>query len=216
MSLELRHIGKRYGGERALDDVSLALVPGRVLGLVGPNGAGKTTLLRIAAGLVRPSEGSVVFATPAHGAASRYFGGEQTLPPQVSARDWLRLWQDGPHTCTPARRIGVLSRGTRQRVGLEATLASGGACLLLDEPWEGLDPDASRWLSETLAARRQAGGAAMVSSHRIHDLAAVCDECMFLVRGRLARESVVTGAEQSHADRVAQLLDAFDRAKGSI
>ena len=215
MSIELRHVSKRYGPERALDDVSLRLAPGRILGLVGANGAGKTTLLRIAAGLVRPSGGRVLVAKPASGVAWRYFGGEQTLPPDVAARDWLRLWRNHSSPGTPARRFGILSRGTRQRLGLEAALSSHEACLLLDEPWEGLDPDASRWLSQALSARGTAGVAVMVSSHRIHDLASICDECVFLVRGRLARESVVTDPGQSHVARVARLLGVFDRVKES-
>ena len=112
--------------------------------------------------------------------------------------------------------MGVLSRGSRQRVGLEAALAEPHpTMLLLDEPWEGLDPDASRWLSDELLKRRDAGAAVLVSSHRIHDLADVCDRYVFLVNGRIAPESLDAGHLAGVADRSALLYAAFDRAKRS-
>src|SRR5207237_516456 len=128
------------------------------------------------------------------------FGGEQTLPPEVSVRQWLALWsvKDPSGSGGPGNgRLGVLSRGTRQAVGLRGVLdrrSNRDVLLLLDEPWEGLDPDASRWLSDTLIRHRQAGAGAIVSSHRIHDLAGVCDRCLFLVNGRLARDEVIVAA----------------------
>ena len=84
---------------------------------------------------------------------------------------------------------------------------------MLDEPWEGLDPDASRWLTEAMRARRDAGVTILVSSHRLHDLAGVCDRYVFLDRGfativageAVARNGVVTGDG---------LLAAFDAVRG--
>jgi ABC-type multidrug transport system ATPase subunit len=88
-------------------------------------------------------------------------------------------------------------------VGLEAVLAMPGAELIvLDEPWETLDPDASRWLTKTLASRREAGSGILVSSHRLHDLAGLCDRYAFLIEGRVVlrgseeiAEGVITGGE---------------------
>jgi len=138
------------------------------------------------------------------------------MPPDVSARSWLALW--GRRGWRPDRRpIRVLSRGTRQRLGLEAALGGQSARLiLLDEPWEGLDPDASRWLSETLVAWRARGAAVVVSSHRIHDLAAVCDRSVFLVGGRLSCTSVVCTEDSPPSERADRLLQAFDRARGRV
>ena len=203
------HVSRRLGGHLALNDVSLAIASGEVLGVVGPNGAGKTTLLRNLAGLPEPSSGSI----KRHPSCTvSYFGGEQTLPPDVSAKRWVGLWSPDIARETTRRRFAVLSRGTRQHVGLSATLA---ACreglLILDEPWEGLDPDASRWLSQAMLVRRSAGVAVIVSSHRIHDLADVCDRCLFLIDGRLAPVEV-----QCHdlPNRTAELYAAFDRLRG--
>lgn len=211
-------VTKRYGRHVAVCDVTLAVGSGEVLGLVGPNGAGKTTLLRVLAGLIRPDSGIVDIPAGDRPAIVRYFAGEHTLPPAVRTNEWLSLWS-APKVADAASRamgtaMGTLSRGSRQRIGLEAALAEHDATLvLLDEPWEGLDPDASRWLSETLVERRTGGTGIVVSSHRIHDLADVCDRCVFLVGGRLAPESLTVADFHGISDRSAVLFAAFDRAK---
>jgi ABC-2 type transport system ATP-binding protein len=209
-----RSVSKRFGRHLALDDTTLTVMSGETLGLVGTNGAGKTTLLRILVGLVRPTTGEVVRIPPGGPGAIRYFGGEHTLPPNVRGRDWLALWSAPAARSATLRRLGVLSRGTRQRLGLEAVLgADDFSLLLLDEPWEGLDPDASRWLADALVHHRDRGAGILVSSHRIHDLAAVCDRCEFLVRGRLAPQPLVCAPGAPIEERTMELLRGFDRAR---
>src|SRR5450759_631866 len=209
---ELLHVSKRLGRHLVVDDVTLSVAHGEIVGLVGPNGAGKTTLLRIFAGLLRPSRGEVRAVTAA---GVRYFGGEQTLPPQVSARRWYRLFSQAGADAITARPFGDLSRGTRPHIGVDAAIAAPGASLvLLDEPWEGLDPDASRWLSNELTRMRAAGTAILVSSHRIHDLAAVCDRCEFILEGRVAVPTVDCGGGLSGEQKTALLFQTFDRIRG--
>jgi ABC-type multidrug transport system ATPase subunit len=165
------------------------------------------------AGLVRPSAGEILWSVDLRPGIVRYFAGEHTLPPDVSTRQWQRLW-GGRDRHMPAGSLSMLSRGTRQRVGLEATLRiNGERLLLLDEPWEGLDPDASRWLSEALVRRRRAGVSVLVSSHRIHDLAEVCDRCEFLVGGRIVGDGTAVDPSLSPSERAEQLFAAFDRAR---
>ena len=213
-ALTLLAISKRYRGHVALDGVTLSVMNGETLGLIGANGAGKTTLLRIGAGLLRPTAGRVVRESPTPAGALRYFGGEHTLPPQVRARDWHALWNARAAASTTPRRFGVLSRGTRQRIGLDAVLgADDVGLLLLDEPWEGLDPDASRWLSEALARQRDRGAGIILSSHRIHDLASVCDRCEFLVGGRLAAQRVICTPNVTLEERTAALFNGYDEAR---
>jgi ABC-2 type transport system ATP-binding protein len=203
---------KHYGRRMAVRDVTLNVGAAEIVGLVGPNGAGKTTLLRVLAGLVRLSSGVVRISDASRVA---YFGGEHTIPGEVSARRWSSFWRARDLSQVTRRRFGVLSRGTRQRLGLEATLsAAGGGLLLLDEPWEGLDPDAARWLSDALIAQRALGTGVLVSSHRIHDLAAVCDRCEFLIDGVVSESGVVCSATAEPGERADLLLHAFDAARG--
>lgn len=207
-----RDVTKKYGRHAALARVTLALHPGEIVGLIGPNGAGKTTLLRILAGLVRPTSGTVWLAEHMHPGLVRYFGGEHTLPAHVSARRWAALWIGG-RSVGPLRQFGVLSRGTRQRIGLDVMLRPPTPLLLLlDEPWDGLDPDASRWLSATLIQMRQQNACIIVSSHRLYDLADVYTRCAFLADGHLSIEEVGTNAPTGHR-LAAPLFDAFDRLR---
>lgn len=220
-SIVLRQAAKRYRRASALRAVDFSLQPGEIVGLVGPNGAGKTTMLRLCAGLLRPSAGLVTIEVPR--SAFRYFGGERTLPPNVPVRRWWHLFSPAPDEVggwwnkrvgLSTQRIGELSRGSRQQLGLATTMAGAdGRVLLLDEPWEGLDPDAARWLSAELLAARGAGAAILVSSHRIHELASICTRCEFLVDGRLAEQGVRWPGPVCHERRVAQLLEAYDRAR---
>lgn len=217
--LELRRVGKRYGRRIAVESASVVMDAGEILGLVGPNGAGKTTVLRMAAGLVRPSSGEIVAAFAMHPGTVGYFGGERTLPPDIRVRQWRSLWNlGGGEACAtrlePSARLGTLSRGTRQQLGLECALASGSLrLLLLDEPWEGLDPDASRWLSDALRRKREAGVAIVVSSHRIHDLAVVSDRCRFMVGGRILPGSLAADVALSCGERASRIFDALDQAR---
>jgi ABC-type multidrug transport system ATPase subunit len=211
--LEARRVSKAFGRTPVLKEVDLALGSGEVLGLIGANGSGKTTLLRAVLGLVRLDSGRIEWgetgaATPGDDVV--HFGGAHTLPPHVPARTWVRLVSHGEAACADRRPLRALSRGSRQLLGLRAVLGrSALAAAFLDEPWESLDPDGARWLTETLRRLRGDGCAFLVSSHRLHDLAGVCDRYAFLREGRLAlrRASDLAPGPVRGAD----LLRAFDR-----
>jgi ABC-2 type transport system ATP-binding protein len=217
--LDARGLSKTYWRTTVLTDVSLSADSGEVLGIIGPNGAGKTTLLRMLLGLIRGSGVVHLNGTPLPAGLARvrvgYFGGESTVPPVVQARRWRGLFR-GVEPGHDDRRARVLSRGTRQLLGLGAVLSVPELDLIvLDEPWEGLDPDAARWLSSVIAARRKVGACVLVSSHRLHDLAGVCDRYLFLDRGRLTEVGAADLAPDGAAVTAEALFAAFDalRAK---
>jgi len=211
----LTNISRRYGRHWALRGVSLAVGASEIVGLVGPNGAGKTSLLRIMAGLLQPTDGDVRRQSSEPGSVT-YFAGERALPPHVPANAWLRLWVGRSRPDLGRRQIATLSRGMRQQLGLETTLSQCSdrrrwSLVLLDEPWEGLDPDAARWLSSQLREIRSQGASAVVSSHRIHDLAGVCDRCVFLKQGSVVDEVRMSTSMAAGVDRSTMLFEAFDR-----
>lgn len=218
--LTVSRVQKAYGGHAVLREVGFTAGCGEVVGVVGPNGAGKTTLLRIVAGLVRATAGCVHLdarptTTPDARHGISYFAGESTVPPAVRSRPWRGLFHDvdGRLDNVPVR---LLSRGMRQLLGLRTLFAlSALRLIVLDEPWEGLDPDASRWLTASVRARSEGNSTVLVSSHRLHDMAGVCHRYIFLDDGV---STSVDASQLTDRGRVTgeTLLAAFDSIRGGV
>lgn len=208
--LELAAVTKAFGKRQVLNQAWLQVRAGEAVGLIGANGAGKTTLLRIAAGLERPDGGSVRWSAMTGDTESRirYFGGEMTMPGSVAARRWASLFGVA---VDDRRRIGQLSRGSRQLLGLKVLLSGNDADLiLLDEPWEGLDPEGSAWLTETVRRWRAGDTAILISSHRFYDLDAVCTRYLLLESGRC--QAVMDRELRPRVDQLAQAVRSRGRA----
>jgi ABC-2 type transport system ATP-binding protein len=186
MTLVVRDLALRYGTRIVLSNVSFELDAGRCLGVLGANGAGKTTLLRSLIGCLTPALGEIRVAgvDPCRALATTgvaYFAGEATMPAFVRASRWGALGT-GDTVTRDRRPLRALSRGTRQLIGLRTALGRHSLALIaLDEPWEGLDADASRWLTHMLELKRDRGAAVILSSHRSEDLAGLCDAYLMLV-----------------------------------
>jgi ABC-type multidrug transport system ATPase subunit len=212
--LSVRDVSARYRRREVFHGLSFELCANQSLGVIGPNGAGKTTLLRVIAGLLPSAAGDVhVRGMPPRQAMSRinaaYFAGDFTLPGSVRACNWGSL-ATGDALTPERRRIRTLSRGTRQLLGLRTVLSRPHLGLVvLDEPWEALDVDASRWLSRTLDAKRDRGAAVVLASHDPHDLAGMCDLYLFLVnrRGSLFKAHELSSAGPVTAALLAAMLD---------
>lgn len=218
LAVSARDLSVHYGRRRVFQHVSFDLGVGQSLGVIGPNGSGKTTLLRTLAGCLIPGAGEVrINGLPPQDAYERtgvaYFAGDATLPGSVRATRWGSLG-NGDAVTTDTRPIRALSRGTRQLLGLRTALGRQPlGLIILDEPWEGLDPDAARWLSTMLETKRDRGAGVVLSSHRLHDLAGLCDMYLFL----LPRQAMlVQGHEIAQGAVVTAdlLAAAFDRLRG--
>lgn len=126
------------------------------------------------------------------------------MPPGVKARGWASLFNVDSND---NRRLGTLSRGSRQLFGLRVALAGTNAdVIILDEPWEGLDPAGSAWLTDVLRRWRDAGAALLISSHRLHDLDSVCTRFVLLQGGRCHSIS-----DRDQRPRVEQIAHAVGR-----
>jgi ABC-2 type transport system ATP-binding protein len=214
-----RGLAARYGRREVFRNVTFQLPAGQSLGVVGPSGAGKTTLLRMLAGLITPSNGEVhIRGLLPRDAVSRspvaYFAGDATLPGSVRAGAWGSLGASDL-VIPERRRIRTLSRGTRQLLGLRTALSRHPLDLIvLDEPWEALDADAAHWLSSTIQVKRDRGAAVVLSSHRLHDLAGLCDAYLLLLPHQVvlmrAHEIAPVGPVTP-----ALLADVFDRLRGA-
>jgi branched-chain amino acid transport system permease protein len=167
--LTLRHVGKRFGGVDALQDVSLTVARGEIVGLIGPNGSGKTTLLNVVSGLERADRGSILL-DDAH---------LETLPPHRVARAGLaRSFQT-------AMREGDTKSGDLARA-----LSRAAPFLLLDEPAAGMGERDRRQLGELLRRLRGQGYGILIVDHDIELLSAVCDRLVCLDGGRVIAEGL--------------------------
>ena len=218
VALAVRDLDVVYGRRLVFQGVSFDVAAGRSVGVIGANGAGKTTLLRAIAGCLTPRSGEIrINGLLPRDALARtgvaYFAGDLTLPGFVRAAAWGSLG-NGDAITHDRRRLRALSRGSRQLLGLRTALGRQPLGLVvLDEPWEGLDPDAARWLTVMLETKRDRGAAVVLSSHRLHDLAGLCDAYLFL----LPQRSVILQAHEiAPAGPVtpASLTDVFDRLRG--
>ena len=225
--ITLTSITKRYGNTVALSDVSFTARQGEVLGLLGQNGAGKTTALNIITGCLAPSAGSVTIGghdliqEPRQ--ARRLVGYLPEVPPlydEMTVRAYLRfacelklvLPADIPaHVEEIAartglkqmlgRRIGNLSKGYRQRVGLAQALCGDPEVLILDEPTSGLDPRQTAEFRETL--REQANGRTVLfSSHILSEVQALCDRVIILHHGQIVLDSNLKQLQSGSALRL--------------
>ncbi|WP_336320667.1 ABC transporter ATP-binding protein [Streptomyces lavendofoliae] len=203
-ALEAHGLTKRYGrrGDPALADCTLRVPAGRVCALVGPNGAGKSTLLALAAGLTRPTAGTVrVLGTDPVTARDRvaYVAQDRPLYPQLTVAETLRMgaelnpgrWDAEAAdrvvgTLDRAARVRALSGGQRTRVALALALGKRPELLLLDEPMADLDPLARHQLMGTLMADAAERGTGIVmSSHILSELEGVCDHLFLVTGGRV-------------------------------
>jgi ABC-type multidrug transport system ATPase subunit len=208
----VQHLSKHFRHTRALDDVSLSIWRGEVLGLIGPNGSGKTTLFECLGGVLPPDAGCVT--TPDGRALSDaertallfylpdavapwpaqtvcwalefvvgYFGGRHELRGEVVRRLGLS-------SLLPVR-MGELSKGQRKRALLALGLLAPQPVLLADEPFEGLDLRQTREMATTLRAFAATGRTLFLSIHQIGDAARVCDRFVLLSGGRVRGEGTL-------------------------
>jgi ABC-2 type transport system ATP-binding protein len=206
-ALVFDHVSKRFQKAQALDDVSFAVEPGEIVGLVGPNGAGKTTAMQIAAGFLLPSSGggSLMGHRFRDAKARRLLGFVPDAPVFFAgnAFDALRFAAQLNDT-TPTRdamervltRVGLtewkrdvrrFSRGMQQRLALAQALIHAPQMLILDEPASALDPQGVLDVRTLLRELRAEGAAILLSSHQLGEVALVSDRIAFLHEGRLLR-----------------------------
>ena len=227
-AIEVRGIAKRFGSVAALEDVSVRVEFGRVVGFLGPNGAGKSTLMRVLLGLVRPDTGEALIAgqhyaqLPAPATRVGAVLDIASAHPRMTARDHLRTYAalggmarsrvDTVLSLVGAqpyadRRIGTFSTGMRQRLALATAMLGDPDILILDEPSNGLDPGGIAWLRTFLRGFTAAGGAVLLSSHVLHEIERTIDDVALIDQGR----TVWAGALDELVNRESPLEDAFLR-----
>lgn len=206
--LELSRLSKRYGEVQALDECSIRVERGRMLGFLGPNGAGKTTAMRSVFNLVKLDGGSVTWRGKPVGQEERvrfgYMPEQRGLYPKMkigrqltylgrihgmtnveaatASERWLEELGLSDRIKDPLEK---LSHGNQQRVQLAAALIHDPELLVLDEPFSGLDPFGVETMADILRARAAAGAAVVFSSHQLDMVEDLCQDVAIIDQGRL-------------------------------
>ncbi|MEU9835441.1 ABC transporter ATP-binding protein [Streptosporangium sp. NPDC048047] len=239
MRIELAQVSRWYGNVVAVNDVTMTIGPG-VTGLLGPNGAGKSTLLHMMAGFLAPSSGTVTLdgtkiwrnhrvyrsigLVPEREAAYGFLTGRQfvlsgarlhRLPdPEDAARKAIALVEMEP---AGDRRIETYSKGMRQRIKVAAALVHDPQVLLLDEPFNGMDPRQRMHLMELVTGMGAAGKTILFSSHILEEVERVAQHIEVMVAGRHAASGDFREIRRRMTDRphVFRIRSSDDRRLAS-
>ncbi len=227
-ALAVSQLRKAYGATEALRGVDLEVGEGELFGLLGPNGAGKSTLVKIACGLVRPSGGRAeVAGAPAGSAEAQralgYLAELFRFPSWMTADEVLALHQRLAGSAggrserdellgvvgladVGGRRVGEMSKGMQQRLGLAQALVGEPRVLALDEPTSALDPAGRRTVRRLLEGLRERGVAVLLNSHLLSEVELVCDRVAIIAQGEVVAAG--TPAELSRPGGVEVETDA--------
>ena len=239
--LQLQGVVKRYGKFTAVAGVTLDVHRGEIFGFLGPNGAGKTTTIRMAAGVLRPSEGRIIVDgddLQEHPARAKmkvgYVPDRPFLYEKLSGGEFLRfvsgLWgKEGPEAESRADRLLELfqlapwkneliesySHGMRQKLLISSALIHQPQIIVVDEPMVGLDPRSARILKDLLRAFVGQGGTVFLSTHTLEVAEALCDRIAIISDGKIiALGTMEELRAQAHAGG-AHLEEIFLKVTGS-
>ncbi len=209
--VETKNLTKRYGEFTALDDLSIAICRGQILGFIGPNGAGKTTTIKILVGLSRPTSGSATIAGADCVKDSRrirklvgympdkfgsydnmrvveyldFFGAAFGISRRERRKRIDEVLETTQSTYMRDRYVESLSHGMQQRVGIARTLLHDPEVLIFDEPANGLDPEARIEMRQILLNLAEMGKTLIVTSHILPELSRICDQVAIIHGGKL-------------------------------
>ncbi len=235
MSIIVKNISKFYGKQKALDDVSFEIKSGEIVGFLGPNGAGKSTMMKIITGFIPANEGDVLvnnFSANDNSLEVRkvvgYLPENNPLYLDMYVKEYLSfvaslhlpkkeikqrvrdIVQTTGLTVEQNKKIGALSKGYRQRVGLAQALIHNPDVLILDEPTTGLDPNQIVEI-RNLIGQIGKEKTVMLSTHIMQEVEAICDRIIIVDKGKIVADETPESIKGTKADKLATIIVEFDR-----
>tara|TARA_R110002073_G_scaffold313380_2_gene485262 strand:+ start:30153 stop:31046 length:894 start_codon:yes stop_codon:yes gene_type:complete len=228
MSIEVQSISKSYGEQLALNEVSFSAKKGEIIGFLGPNGAGKSTMMKILTGYISPNQGEVsigeinVLLNPIEAQAKiGYLPEQNPLYADMYVREYLQFQasifrvnkeeievviQKVGLIPEVHKKIGQLSKGYQQRVGIAAAILHNPEVLILDEPTTGLDPNQ---LQEIRALIKELGKEKTIlfSTHIMQEVEAVCDRVIIIKKGELLLDKPINELKESNIQTIEVTFD---------
>lgn len=222
--VEIAGLTKRYGGKIALDDISLNIPRGRIVGLLGPNGAGKTTLMKILAGVIQDYAGTVRIDGQPIGIRTKavvsYLPDRTYLSPWMRVRDAVDVFADfyadfdrnkanemlARLHVDPGDRVTKLSKGNYEKVQLVIVMSRRAALYVLDEPIGGVDPASRDFIIDTILTNYSEQSSVLISTHLISDVERVFDSVVILKDQRLFLDAQVDDIRAKYGESVDELF----------
>ena len=227
------NLTKKFGSKTAVDGVSLTLEPGHVYAMLGPNGSGKTTWMKMAAALMKPTSGEVLYEGAPVGTESRkhvaYMSTEPYFYSWMTVRDVGRYYQDffedfSPEKydsliremeLEPAMKTRTLSSGMMAKLKIAVTMARDARVWMLDEPFNGIDLLARDEIRRCILREASEDKVLLLSSHLVEEMEAVCDTAVFIKQGRLVEvRNLEEMRETDHVSMADRYREIYGHTEG--
>lgn len=207
--LECKSLTKKYGAKIALNQVTLSVERGKIVGLLGPNGSGKTTLIKLMNGLLVPSGGEILINGKKPGVETKM--AVAYLPERTYLNDWMKVseiiafFQDFYKdfdkerayemlqrlNINPQDKLKTMSKGTKEKVQLILVMSRQADLYVLDEPIGGVDPAARDFILQTIINNYNENAAVVISTHLVADIENILDEVIFIEKGSIRMQKPV-------------------------
>lgn len=235
--LSVQNLNKSFGNKHVLHDVSFTVEKGHIVGLVGPNGAGKSTIMKAILGLINYQSGEIKIAdqtvTPASHAALSKVGALIEYPgiyPFLTGWDHLQLFADGDHQLIHIqeiisqlnmdsyikRKTKGYSLGMKQKLGIALALVNFPDLVILDEPMNGLDPEATKDLRDLIISESQRGTTFLISSHILSELQQLASDLLIIDQGAIVQQTTMHQLLASQGKQTIMLATNDDKTARQI
>ena len=222
--LRCENLSKRFGQKSALDNISLSIESGKIIGILGPNGAGKTTLIKIINGLLTPTEGQILVDGEKVGVNTKakvsYLPDVDFLYHWMTAEQIVSLFADffadfrKDLAYQMLERLGInkkdrlktLSKGNKEKMALILIMSRNASLYVLDEPIAGVDPAARDYIISTIINNYNPDSSVLISTHLISDIEDVLDEVIFLKEGKIVLHQSVDEIREQNQKSVDELF----------
>ena len=217
-------LSMQYGSKTALDNISLSIPRGRIIGLLGPNGSGKTTLIKLINGLLTPTSGHLYIEGMEPGAETKKV--VSYLPERTYFNSWMKVTDILDFFCdfyedfsrnraedmlnrlgiNPADRLSTMSKGTKEKVQLIMVMSRDADLYCLDEPIGGVDPAARDYILQTIISNYNENASVLISTHLISDIESVLDDVIFIQNGHIRLHTSVDAIREQEGKSVDALF----------